>query len=307
MKKTIITLMLALAGIVAASSCGNGESATDHNDSVVSNQLNDSIMNYYGRVTGGYIASQLDAYAQQTGDTLDKVEYLKGLKYLLNKKYSDDFLSGVAGAMKIIGDMDEFSKMGITFDRDKVIKSLELALQADSVDGAELQKLNLALSDMLQGVAAKAENRRLDAIRKSPEAVKNDRSGKAAADAALKKEAGAKRTASGIVAIVATQGKGEIKDDAHLRLNMKSMHINGDVWQSVDTQQVVVPRGMTPGYAEAVRLLGIGGKGRFYIPADLAYGPAGIEQAGVGPMEWMIVDLEVVSVDDPGTPAEPAK
>lgn len=290
-------MMLVAAGATAAVSCGSGSASDEHNDSVVSNETNDSIMTYYGRTIGGNILSQLDAYAQQTGDTLDKEEYLAGLQYLLGEKRSEDFLSGVAGAMRILGDMDEFSKMGITFDRSKVLEVLRASLLADTVDAKGIQADSEVLSALIQNVSAKAEQRRLDAVRRTPEAVKNDRTGAAAAAAALKKNAGAVKTASGVVAIIETKGKGTISDEAHLRLKMKSSHINGDVWQSVDTEQVIVPRGLSKGYAEAIKMLGIGGKGRFYIPGDLAFGPAGLAQAGVGPMEWMIVDIEVVSED----------
>lgn len=121
MKKTIVTLMLVAAGATAAVSCGNGTASDEHNDSVVSNETNDSIMIYYGRTIGGNILSQLDVYARETGDTLNKEEYLAGLQYLLDEKHSNDFLSGVGGAIRILGDMEEYQKMGITFDRKKCL------------------------------------------------------------------------------------------------------------------------------------------------------------------------------------------
>lgn len=77
---------------------------------------------YYGRTIGGNILSNLDAYARETGDTLDKEEYLAGLQYLLSEERSNDFLSGVAGAMRILGDMEEYGKMGISLDRKKCLK-----------------------------------------------------------------------------------------------------------------------------------------------------------------------------------------
>lgn len=122
MKKTIVTLMLVAAGATAAVSCGSGSASDKHNDSVVSNETNDSIMIYYGRTIGGNILSNLDAYARETGDTLDKEEYLAGLQYLLSEERSNDFLSGVAGAMRILGDMEEYGKMGISLDRKKCLK-----------------------------------------------------------------------------------------------------------------------------------------------------------------------------------------
>ena len=299
MKKTITTLVLAAMTATAAVSCGNGQASGEHNDSVVSNETNDSVMTYYGRAIGGNILSQLDTYARETGDTLDKEEYLAGLQYLLSEERSEDFLSGIAGTLKILGDMEGFKKMGMTFDREKVLAELRASLMADSAVATKIQSDNEVLGRLLQGISAAAEKRRQDAVRKSPEAVKNDRTGAAAAAKARKENAGAVKTASGIVAIVETKGSGTIAEDAHMRLNMKSSHVDGKVWQSVDTDQVVVPRGLPKGYAEAVKMLGVGGKGRFYIPGDLAFGPDGYADAGVGPMEWMVADIEVVSIDTP--------
>lgn len=66
---------------------------------------------------------------------------------------------------------------------------------------------------------------------------------------------------------------------------------------------------MIKGFDEGVQLLGEGGKGRFFIPSMLAYGPQAPSPV-IKPFEHLIFDVEVVDVQDkapaqPGMPQRP--
>ncbi len=50
-----------------------------------------------------------------------------------------------------------------------------------------------------------------------------------------------------------------------------------------------------PGWTEGVQLMKEGGKYRFYIPSDLAYGPNGI-QGAIPPHATLIFDVELIKV-----------
>lgn len=60
------------------------------------------------------------------------------------------------------------------------------------------------------------------------------------------------------------------------------------------------PRPMIAGFDEAIRLFKKGGKGRFYVPAELGYGPQSRGE-DIHPYENMIFDIEVVDVQDKPT------
>ncbi|MBF0588484.1 MAG: FKBP-type peptidyl-prolyl cis-trans isomerase [Magnetococcales bacterium] len=50
------------------------------------------------------------------------------------------------------------------------------------------------------------------------------------------------------------------------------------------------------GWTEGVQLMGVGSKYRFTIPGDLAYGPMGMPQAGIGPNATLIFVVELLDI-----------
>lgn len=53
--------------------------------------------------------------------------------------------------------------------------------------------------------------------------------------------------------------------------------------------------GVIAGWTEGVQLMKEGGKGRFVIPSDLAYGPGGMGNA-IGPNETLVFEIELLEV-----------
>ncbi|MBY4675513.1 FKBP-type peptidyl-prolyl cis-trans isomerase [Marinobacterium arenosum] len=54
--------------------------------------------------------------------------------------------------------------------------------------------------------------------------------------------------------------------------------------------------GVIPGWTEGLQLMKEGGKTRFVIPADLAYGPGGMGNA-IGPNETLVFEVELLKVN----------
>lgn len=52
-----------------------------------------------------------------------------------------------------------------------------------------------------------------------------------------------------------------------------------------------------PGWTEGLQLMKEGGEAVFYIPGNLAYGPNGMPQAGIGPNEDLIFTVQLISVE----------
>jgi FKBP-type peptidyl-prolyl cis-trans isomerase len=51
-----------------------------------------------------------------------------------------------------------------------------------------------------------------------------------------------------------------------------------------------------PGWTEGLQLMPVGSKFKFYIPGYIAYGEQGVPQAGIGPNETLIFDVELLEI-----------
>jgi len=57
--------------------------------------------------------------------------------------------------------------------------------------------------------------------------------------------------------------------------------------------------GVIPGWSEGLQLMAVGSKYKLYIPGKLAYGMQGQQQAGIGPDETLVFDVELKSIEAP--------
>ena len=56
------------------------------------------------------------------------------------------------------------------------------------------------------------------------------------------------------------------------------------------------PRRVVPGFGEGLQMMNKGAKYVLYIPGDLAYGVKGMPQAGIGPNQLLIFDVEIADI-----------
>lgn len=120
-----------------------------------------------------------------------------------------------------------------------------------------------------------------------------------------KKYPNAKQTETGLVYVIENEGTG-VKPEAGAKL---SVHVNGnfrydggkffsthDNNQPMDFQYQV--QRMVPGFEEGLSMLGKGGKGTFFLPYFLAYGPQG-RPGGIPPYADLIFEIEVLDLQNP--------
>ncbi len=114
-----------------------------------------------------------------------------------------------------------------------------------------------------------------------------------------------KQTESGLVYSIENAG-GEEKPVEGSKV---SVHVNGnfrydggkffsthDAGQTMDFEYKV--QRMVPGFEEGLAMLGKGGKGTFYLPYYLAYGPQG-RPGGIPPYADLIFEIEVIDLQSP--------
>lgn len=127
------------------------------------------------------------------------------------------------------------------------------------------------------------------------------------------KKDGVMTTPSGLQYKVITAGTGTKPTDADtVTCQYRGTLIDGTEFDSSykNGQPAVLEVGrVIPGFKEALKLMPVGSKYQFFIPADQAYGERGAGNV-IGPNSALIFEIELISIQGkqatPGTPAAPA-
>jgi FKBP-type peptidyl-prolyl cis-trans isomerase len=117
----------------------------------------------------------------------------------------------------------------------------------------------------------------------------------------LAKKSDIKKTASGLMYEVIKEGNGPKPSDTSIvKVHYKGTLINGRTFDSSIErgEPAVFPlNGVIPGWTEALQLMPVGSKYKLYIPGKLAYGDRGQPQAGIGPNETLIFEVELLGIE----------
>jgi FKBP-type peptidyl-prolyl cis-trans isomerase len=116
--------------------------------------------------------------------------------------------------------------------------------------------------------------------------------------AANKSKAGIKTTASGLQYEILTSGKGKSpKASDTVKVHYKGTLIDGKQFDSSYDrgQPAEFPLGgVIRGWTEGLQLMKVGGKTRFFVPAELAYGEQG--RPGIPPNSTLIFEVELLEI-----------
>lgn len=299
MKTSAIVMMLGLSGMI--SSCGSGQKSAENSDTTVTVSLTDSMSVAYGDLMGAFFnRSIIDAEAYDTTVVINKKEFLSGMEAVLSQECSEDYIAGMMAAMQMEKDMSQYKEQGLKLNRTEVMARVRRLVLMDSVSDGELDAYRHELEAVQQKFNAIVERRQEARVRQLPEARANDNAGRAVADRALK--SGAVKTSSGLVAQIVTPGTGKIDPSTPLVVNIALKHVDGKVINSASGVQIM-PKAQYEGIVEALGMLGLGGKGTFYLPPELGMGINGIPEMQVGPMEWLVFDVEILG--EVASPADP--
>lgn len=119
------------------------------------------------------------------------------------------------------------------------------------------------------------------------------------------KEAGAKKSETGLISVVAAEGNGpkaELGDTVTVHYTLynasgKKLQSSLDSGSPLTFANQAGPQGMIAGFVEGVSQLGEGGKSTLYIPYELAYGEQG--SGMIEPKAAIKFEIEVVKVVKP--------
>ena len=109
-------------------------------------------------------------------------------------------------------------------------------------------------------------------------------------------------TPSGLQYMVLRAGNGaRPTPSSRVRVNYEGKLLNGKVFDSSYARGEPAEFGLNqviPGWTEGVSLMPTGSKYRFWIPSDLAYGPAGSQNGpvAIGPDSTLVFDVELMGI-----------
>lgn len=108
-------------------------------------------------------------------------------------------------------------------------------------------------------------------------------------------------TGSGLQYMVLRQGAGaRPRPSDRVRVNYAGKLLDGTVFDSsYDNGQPVEFQldQVIPGWTEGLSLMPVGGKYRFWIPGELAYGAKGTPGGPIGPNATLVFDVELLGID----------
>ena len=301
MKKMFLAAGAAM--LLLASACNqSAEQQADDAKFQAPAELNDTISSYYGYMIGSYVLSDFQNFKpeNQTGQT--KQDIIKGLRIGLSQGTSDGTIMGLQIACKVLGDIDAYEQQfGVKIDRQRFLRDFIKALESDSLDMDTMRDVNVQLNRIFDNLQQQAEEFQAAQEAKAPAAVQNERAGQAFLDKLCQSDPEVKTTESGLRYKITTPAteQVEITDQTKVTLHYTGRLIDGTVFDSsVERNEpaTFAPSQVIPGFGEGLKLLGPGAKATLYIPGNIAYGPKGAPQAGIGPNQLLIFDLEIISV-----------
>jgi FKBP-type peptidyl-prolyl cis-trans isomerase len=188
-------------------------------------------------------------------------------------------------------------QMGENLKQNGLDSTLNIDLLARGIYEVMNSKKALFGGDTLTGVLMKHFNPQAYAMMKA----NDDKSKKFFEDNA--KKPGVKTTASGLQYEVISEGSGaKPKASDEVTVDYVGTLLDGTEFDSSIKRGKPASfplNGVIPGWTEGLQLMSVGAKYKFYIPGKLAYGAQGQQQAGIGPNETLIFDVELKSIDEP--------
>lgn len=306
-KKLALCMSGAIVAGMVITSCGNGDKANEGPDSLVAKSTSDSVCALYGSMAGGYIGSELNTYAQETGSGYDKKEFMRGMAAAVAGDDSEAYAAGISSGLRVLQDLRNMQAMGVQIDRKLVLEAIRKAMFADSINISNVHSDQDAYEAMMMKIQEAAQQR--EELRKagSEEALANIKAGEAAVAKLKAENPDFKVTPSGIGYVITKAGEG---DNATIGSRVKADYVgsflNGKVFDQGTDAMFQPGSNLIAGFTEALLLLNKGAEATFYIPGALAYGANGQPQAGIGPMEMLVFKLTVKDIEPMVDPAQQA-
>jgi FKBP-type peptidyl-prolyl cis-trans isomerase len=199
-----------------------------------------------------------------------------------------------------------FQAQGVDADANLIAQGLKDALGGGKllITDDEFRSLMTAFQQSVTEKQAAVKAAQADSNKKAGEAFLADNA----------KKDGVTTLPSGLQYKIITAGSGAKPTDADtVTCQYRGTLIDGTEFDSTykNGQPAIIEVGrVIPGFKEALKLMPVGSKFQFFIPAEQAYGERGAGNV-IGPNAALIFEVELMAIQGkqavPGTPATPAK
>lgn len=289
MKKIIFGL--AAVAMLAMGSCSKEQTATTG-----SNPLTDTISTTFGQYVGANLAMQCADFTPE-----QKVEFLRALQSTLTTPSGEAAERGTMVGAQMLQTVQQFASHDqIEINRTAMLDGFKEVFNMDSVDYTTVMKYSNDFQTARQSYLEQAQQARAAEAAGSPEAIQNGRIAADYINNLKAQDSSVQTSTSGLVFKIENPGQGE-KPNANSTVAVKytGRHLNGETFDaSGDTPATFNLNGVVPGLREGLMQIAKGGKATLYIPGNLAYGPEGMPQAGIGPNEMLVFDVELVDINE---------
>ncbi len=289
MKKIIFGL--AAVAMLAMGSCSKEQTATTG-----SNPLTDTISTTFGQYVGANLAMQCADFTPE-----QKVEFLRALQSTLTTPSGEAAERGTMVGAQMLQTVQQFASHDqIEINRTAMLDGFKEVFNMDSVDYTTVMKYSNDFQTARQSYLEQAQQARAAEAAGSPEAIQNGRIAADYINNLKAQDSSVQTSTSGLVFKIENPGQCE-KPNANSTVAVKytGRHLNGESFDaSGDTPATFNLNGVVPGFREGLMQIAKGGKATLYIPGNLAYGPEGMPQAGIGPNEMLVFDVELVDINE---------
>lgn len=259
-------------------------------------KLIDSLETVYGKLVASMLGADIHNYEQTEQKPYNIEQFMNGLRKTFGKQHSAEYNAGVYMSANLAEQLVVLERNGVNVHREMMLDEIQKILRDDKFDAVEADRLSARLSDLMARIQQEAFERDEAEMATSDKAIQNIKTGEAILAQVLEDEKGARKTASGLVYVIHQAGTGDaIQPTDTVVMSFTGSHLDNKVFHTEKNARRAVAD-MMPGLTEGLTLINKGSKASFWIPGELAYRGHGLPSADIGPMEAVIIDVEVLDV-----------
>lgn len=261
-----------------------------------SSHVVDSLQSVYAEWIAAQLSGDIGNFNRNENRNYNLPQFIKGIRKMTENKGTDAFYGGAYQATILAQHIAVIEKKGVNIRPGTVLDEMQSVLKEGKPDSLQTENLALRVEEILSRIDRdyyEAEDLRMAS---TDRAIQNIKTGEALVARMKASNPDAQTTASGLTYIIKSRKNGTpIAESDTVVASYKGSHLDGKVFETYE-KAVLVPSETVEGLREGLLMLGEGDKATFYIPGNIGYRGHGLPYSGVGPMETIIYDIEILSV-----------